>query len=63
LRVVQRWLGHSSIVTSERYSHGAGDGFISLLSFRGETDPQKRRARQASTKVVPSWCQPRHPKT
>jgi integrase len=42
LRVVQRWLGHSSITTSERYGHlapGAGDSYIGLLNFRGETDP------------------------
>ena len=35
LRVVQRWLGHSSITTSERYGHlapGAGDSYIGLLA-------------------------------
>jgi hypothetical protein len=41
LRVVQRWLGHSSITTSERYGHlapGAGDSYIGLLNFRGDAD-------------------------
>jgi len=41
LRVVQRWLRYSSITTSERYGHlapGAGDSYIGLLNFSGETD-------------------------
>ena len=41
LRVMQRWLGHSSITTSERYGHlapGAGDSYIELLTFRGDRD-------------------------
>ena len=41
LHVVQRWLGHSSVTTSERYGHlvpGAGDSYIELLTFRGERD-------------------------
>ena len=41
LRVVQRWLGHSSIATGERYGHlapGAGDSYIGLLNFGEKTD-------------------------
>ena len=57
LRVVQRWLGHSSILTSERYSHlapGAGDGFIHLLSFRGETDVRKASETEGRANLVPT---------
>jgi integrase len=52
LRVVQRWLGHSSITTSERYGHlapGAGDNFISLLSFG--TDPLTANAPAAEIRA------------
>lgn len=38
IRFVQRWLGHASIVTTERYAHlaeGSGAGYIKALEQRG----------------------------
>ena len=57
LRVVQRWLGHSSITTSERYAHlapGAGDSYIGLLNFRGETDPLGAPEHENRANLVPT---------
>ena len=57
LRVVQRWLGHSSITTSERYGHlapGAGDEYIGLLNFRGDTDALGAPARENRANLVPT---------
>lgn len=57
LRVVQRWLGHSSITTSERYGHlapGAGDSYIGLLSFQGETDSLGAPAHENRANLVPT---------
>ena len=57
LRVVQRWLGHSSITTSERYGHlapGAGDSYIGLLSFRGDIDPLGAPAHENRANLVPT---------
>jgi integrase len=57
LRVVQRWLGHSSITTSERYGHlapGAGDSYIGLLNFRGETDPLGAPEHENRANLVPT---------
>jgi integrase len=57
LRVVQRWLGHSSITTSERYGHlapGAGDSYIGLLNFRGETDPLGAAEHENRANLVPT---------
>ena len=57
LRVVQRWLGHSSITTSERYGHlapGAGDNYVGLLSFRGETDALGAPGHENRANLVPT---------
>jgi hypothetical protein len=57
LRIVQRWLGHSSITTSERYGHlapGAGDSYIELLTFRGEPDSLRTPALENGANQVPT---------
>lgn len=55
--VVQRWLGHSSITTSERYGHlapGAGDSYVGLLSFRGDTDALGAPVHENRANLVPT---------
>jgi integrase len=57
LRVVQRWLGHSSITTSERYGHlapGAGDSYIGLLNFRGDADALGAPGHENRANLVPT---------